>query len=302
MSLDFDLDLGFRSIIYKIYAILYQLFKVREGRLMNIWYITAIIFGAIAAFCAYKGSVVEGRRSSQEQTSHIESKLQTLGMQIQDLRVDPNSANKLAKIQEIDDKYKSLAEEFFRSAPIRVAEEKMRTAKQRVEDVQKAQEVEAYFKVVKREVEKLAIAYNNTAQKNILKIESGFIPNNAVHSSIDHSAYILLIFSDSKYWGIRIVSYPDRILALQFVHLLSTDGSANYQKMQLTNDSINLVFFKDHFGISLNQSISTSVKANITDGLPSEFSLDKFEIVAAGIARKIIEFELLSFQEHGTEP
>jgi len=262
---------------------------------MNIWYIAAILFGAITAFCTYYGSVMEGRRSSQEQTFLIESRLQNLGTQIQELRAGPNVPSQTEKIKEADLKYKALAEDFLRSISLRKAKEEERTAKQQVEEIQKTQEVEAYFQIVKREVEKLAAAYNNSAGKMVLEIKSKAVPENLFRPSGDHPAYILLMFSNSKYWGIRIVSYLDRTLALQFVRLLSPDGAANYQTMKLTNDSINLIFLKDQFGISLNQYISDSVKANITDGLPkTQLPLDKFEPTAADIARKIVEFELLS--------
>lgn len=71
-------------------------------------------------------------------------------------------------------------------------------------------------------------------------------------------------FQGPKYWGVRITFYPDRTPALQLVRLLSPDGSSNYQKMHLTNDSINLILLKDQFGVSLNGSITDSVKANVT--------------------------------------
>src|SRR6266511_4389361 len=100
--------------------------------------------------------MVEGRRSSEEQSSRIESQLQTLGTQIQELRLGSDSPSQSAKIQEVDEKYRALAEEFFRSIPLRTAQEEARTAKQQVEEVQKTQELEAYFSAVKREAEKMS--------------------------------------------------------------------------------------------------------------------------------------------------
>ena len=83
-------------------------------------------------------------------------------------------------------------------------------------------------------------------------------------------------------------------MALQFVRLLSHDGSSNYQAMQLTNDFINLILFKDQFRLSLNQSISDPVKANVTDRLPTTLQpLDQFEATATELTRRIIEYELL---------
>jgi hypothetical protein len=261
---------------------------------MNAWYIAAILFGAIAAFCTYYGSVVEGRRSSEEQTTRIESKLQTLGTQIQELRLGADSPAQSAKIQEVDEKYRALAEEFFRTIPLRAAQEEARTAKQQVDEIQKTQEIEAHFRAVKREAEKLAAAYNRSARRVVLEIESSGVPENLFRPSQSHPAYVLLKFPGPKYWAARIASYPDRTFAVQFVRLLSPDGSSNYQTMQLTNDSINLVLFKDQFALSLNQSISDPIKANITDGLATTRQpLEKFEPTATELTRRIIEYELL---------
>lgn len=265
--------------------------------MINAWYIAAILFGAAAAFCGYYGSFVEGKRSSDEQTSRVETQLQSLGTQIQDLRHIADSPAQSAKVEEAEKRYQILAEEFFRTAPLRSAQEAERTAKQRVEEVQKTQEVEAYFRAVKRDAEKLAAAYNRSAGRTVLELQSNRIPENLFRPSQDHPAYVLLKFSGPKYWGIRIVSYPDRTLALQFVRLLSPDGSADYQKMQLTNDSINLIMHKDQFGVSLNQSISNAVKVNVTEGISLQRQpLDKFESLATELTRRVIEYELLPLQ------
>lgn len=261
---------------------------------MNAWYIAAILLGAVATFCTYYGSVVEGRRSSEEQTSRIESKLQSLGIQIQDLRLGAESPAQSAKLQEIDEKYRGLAEEFFRSIPLRTAQEEVRTAKQQVEEVQKTQEAEAHFRAVKREAEKLAAAYNRSAGRVVLELQSNGVPDNLFRTSQNHPAYLLLKFPGPKYWSVRIVLYPDRTLALQFVRLLSPDGSSNYQTMQLTNDSINIILLKDEFGVSLNQSISDPVKANVTASLPTARQpLHKFESTVTDLIQRIIEYELL---------
>ncbi|MGE0645054.1 MAG: hypothetical protein AB7P24_15430 [Nitrospira sp.] len=266
--------------------------------MINTWYIAAIVLGAAAAFCTYYGSIVEGKRSSEEQTSRIETQLQSLGTQIQDLRQTADSPTQSAKVEEMDKRYQALAEDFFRSVPLRSAQEDARTAKQRVEEVQKTQEVEAYFRVVKHEAEKLAIAYNHSAGRTVLELQSNGVPENLFRPSQDHPAYMLLKFDGPKYWGIRIVSYPDRTLSLQFVRLLSTDGSPDYQKMQLTDDSINLILLKNQFGVSLNQSLSEAVRANVTDGISLERQpLDKFESVAAELTRRVIEYELLPAQK-----
>lgn len=265
--------------------------------MINAWYMAAIALGAAAAFCAYYGSIVEGKKSSEEQSTRIETQLQKLGTQIQDIRHGTESLAQSANVDEADKKYQALAEEFFRSIPLRNAQEEARTAKQRVEEVQQTQEVEAYFRAVKREAERLAAAYNQTAGRSVLELQSNGVPDNLFRPTQDHPAYVLLKFSGPTYWSIRIVSYPDRTLALQFVRLLSPDGSPTYQKMQLTNDSINLLLLKDQFGASLNQAISEAVKMNIAQGISLQKQpINKFESVATELTRRIIEYELLPLQ------
>ncbi len=176
--------------------------------MINAWYIAAIFLGAVAAFCAYYGSIVESKRSSEEQTSRIETQLQSLGTQLQDLRHTEDLPARSAKVEEVDKKYQAIAEEFFRSAPLRTAQEEARTAKHRVEEVQKTQEVEAYFRTVKREAEKLAAAYNKSAGRTVLELQSNGVPENLFRPSQDHPAYVLLKFVGPKYWSIRVVSYP----------------------------------------------------------------------------------------------
>jgi hypothetical protein len=266
-----------------------------DGLVINAWYIAAIVLGAVAAFCTYYGSVVESRHNSEEQSARLESQLQSLGTKIQELRLAPGSSDRSAELREVEEKYRALAEEFFRSMPLRTAQEEVRTAQQQVEEVQRTQELEAHFRAIQREAEKLAAAYNRSAGKIVLEVEGNGVPKNLFRPTGNHPAYVLLKFRGPKFWGIRIVSYPDRTLALQFVRLFSPDGSSNYQMMQLTNDSINLVILKDQFNISLNQSVSDAVKANVTDGLSTtRQSTDELEAVAAELTRRIIEYELLS--------
>lgn len=262
--------------------------------MINTWYVAAILFGAVAAFCAYRGSIVEGNRSSEEQTSRIETQLQQLGTELQGLRHTADSPAQVARVEEADKKYQELAETFFQVAPLRSAQEDERTARQRVEEVQKTQEIEAYFSAVNREVEMLAAAYNQSAGRTIIEIESSGVPENLFMPSQDHPGYVLLSFSGQRYWGVRIVFYPNRALALQFVRLISPDGSSDYKRMQLSNDSINMVLMDGTFSVSLNQSISDAVRANVTDGISLERQdQEQFLPIAVDLARRVIEYELL---------
>ncbi|MBK8210879.1 MAG: hypothetical protein IPK78_13865 [Rhodospirillales bacterium] len=151
-----------------------------------------------------------------------------------------------------------------------------------------------HFNAVKREAKKMVAAYNSSGRQVLLELTSSIVPDNLFNPTENHPAYVLLKFDGDKYWSIRILFYPDRLLALQFVRLMSPDGSSNYETMRLSNDSINLVLLKDQFGVSLNQSMSEAVKANVATGLPmTPQPLEKFEKVATELTRRIIEYEVL---------
>lgn len=263
---------------------------------MNIWYIAAIIFGAITAFCTYYGSVVDGKKNANQQATRIESALQSLGGEIQKIRIsNNNTTDQAAEVDAIDERYRSLAKDFFKSIAVRRAKVEVKTAQQRVDEIQKTQKVEAYFMKVKQEAEKLATAYNQSAGTLFLKINSSPVPENFFKPPQDHPAHLLLSFQNKKYWAVRIVSYPDQTLAIQFVRLLDPTKSGEYAKMQLTNDSINLVILENDFWISLNSSISTQIKSDVLADTPIDRqSLEKLYEVAASFIRRIIELELVN--------
>lgn len=261
---------------------------------MNGWYIAAIIFGALTAYCTYYGSVVQSRRSSEEQSSRLGAQLQSIGTDIQELRRKVDTPKDSAKLQEVDKKYQALAEEYFRSAKLRAAQEEARSAKQQVDEVRRSQQIESYFRFIENEITKLAAAYNNTAGETVLEIESNGFPENLFRPSQDGAAYILLKFKDHKYWGVRISLHSRRLLAIEFVRLISQDGSSNYKTMQITGDSILLIFDDDKFRVSLHEAISSTARANIADGISTSWQpLDNFEPLAADLARRIIEYGLL---------
>ena len=265
--------------------------------MINAWYIAAVIFTALAAYSAYYGSVVHSRRSAEEQNSRIEAQLESLGQRIQDLRIDSKSEEDSTKIDEIDERYRQLAEEFFESIELRAAKEESRTAQEKVAKIQKIQKLEAHLREIEKEARELAEAYNESSDKISIKIESNTKVENLHGTDPENIPYILLNFEDSRFWGIRVVSYPNRTIALQFVRLVSPENSLVYQQMRLTDDSINIVLLEDKFTVSLNAKISEAIKANIADKLTlNRQSIDKLTGFSAELTRLVIEYELLSIE------
>jgi hypothetical protein len=62
-----------------------------------------------------------------------------------------------------------------------------------VEEVQKTQEIEAHFRAVKREAEKLAAASNRSAGQTVLELQSNGVPENLFRPSQDAQGCSTLI-------------------------------------------------------------------------------------------------------------
>ena len=93
---------------------------------------------------------------------------------------------------------------------------------------------------------------------------------------------------------VRFVTYPDRTLALQLVRVRGKEHAAVHDNFMLTNDSINLVLTEEEFWVSLNQSISKDVVADIVGDLSRNYrSLDVFENTLIVLLRRAIERELI---------
>lgn len=258
--------------------------------MINGWYIAAVVCGAAALYFAYMGSQHDSNRS----TARLESQLQDLGTDIQELRQAPATPEKAAQIEKANEEYQALAKDYFGSRDLRAAQEEARTAQEQVEDLQRVQVAETYLRTIGREAEQLAAAYNDAAGQVVLKTSSEIEPKKLAEADEEHFAHVLLEFDGPRFWGVRITTYPDRTRAIQFLRLVSPDGSSEYEKLNLTNDSINLVLGDDNFWVSLNSNISDAVKANVADGLTLVHQpLNEIEGYAATLLRRIIEFELL---------
>lgn len=266
---------------------------------MNLWYVTAIILGALAAFCGYYGSIIENRRGTQEQAQRIEVQLQKFGNRLQAIRNEPTGVV-AQEVAELEREYKSLAKQFFDSLPLRAAEQKARDANQQVDQIQRSRAIENHFRELEQESRQLAEAYNRTAGRPILQIASNDFPVNIFSRPVGEQFYILYSFDNSAYWAARLVMYPDQTPALQFVRLQSLNGSADYSKMSLTNDSINLVLLPEEFSLSLNQSISPAVAENIVVDMPRlRRPIAELDGTTATLARRIIEYQMVMSQAEG---
>lgn len=268
---------------------------------MNLWYVMAIVFGALTAFCGYYGSVVEGRRSAKEQAEHITTELSSLGDQIQALRIEDQSPSRSKELADIEDKHTALAREFFQSLPLRTAEQKSRDAEKLVKQIKRSGEMAAFFRAIEDQSRVLVTAYNESAGEKKISIEATDFPPNVFDSPNSRLIYILFRFQNTVSWALRF-TYQDATPVFQLVRLSSPEGSHFFKDMTLTNDSINLLFVGDNFSISLNRLISDDVRRDIVSNIPTtEQPNGQFVETCTSMIRRMIEFQLLRSLSTGTD-
>lgn len=234
-----------------------------------------------------------GNPGPPEYASRLEESLEAVGTQIQELRRGTTASANSAAIEDVDERYRLLAEEFFLSVPLKKAQEDERTARERIAHIQKTQEITSLLGVIKQEADRLASAYNACAKRVLVEIEN-CNPSGNIFGAADRAAHVMFIFVRQRFWDARIVFYPNHLPAIQFVRLVSPDGSVNIERMHLTNDSVNFVLMGNQFGVSFNGGISHSVDVNIGAGLPRSGlqPLEYLQEILKKITRSIMEYEL----------
>ncbi|WP_447969000.1 hypothetical protein [Nitrospira sp. M1] len=262
---------------------------------MNIWYIIAAALGGLAALLAYYGATVDSNQTSrkqEEQTERIESKLQELGNQLYTLkeREIPISSEELDQIEK---EYLNTADTFFNSLPLKVAEHKTRDATRIFEEVKMSKSIESHVKRLEEEIRKLGIAFNSAAKRTLIEVSSTSFPDNLFELKKSDQYHILISFEGKSYWALRFVTYPDRKKALEFIRLTTPSENTEYSKMFITEDSIQMVFLGEQFGVSLNQSLSTTVRDIVADIPKTPQPMTDFDQTAVKITKRLIEHQLL---------
>lgn len=260
---------------------------------LNLWYVAAIIFGALAAFCGYYGSLIENRKNSDEQSSRIESQLQDLADDIQRARRDHPSDEGKDRVSDLQNRYDQIAEEFFRNLPLRTAEHQSQQASEIVTELRRTAELREVFENVLTESRALAIAFNNQAGREILEIESSSVPDNVFRLPPGYLTYVLFRFDSGETWAFRLI-FQDATPAFQLVRIEPSTAGRNYSEMGLTNDSINLVVLPETFSTSLNTHISVQVRTEIVSDEDRE-ERPKMELSdrAVTLVRRMIEFSIV---------
>src|SRR3989338_1328518 len=265
---------------------------------MNVYFILAIICGTLATICTIKGGLVHGKQSSEAQIAAIDKKLESFAKNY--TAINSNVLLKEDRKQEVKriNDYEQIAKEYYKMLPVKMAEKKANSAKAELESLKKSSMIEGLLKDLEISTRNLVEAYNNTDNATDIKLVITDFPKNLHELESRNSYHILLYFTDDIIWGIRFVTYPDQTLALQLVKLLSPSKNSRYEELQLTNDSINLVFGDNKFGISLNSRISNETKEFLVkDIMESGKEIDNFNPVAETLIKRIIEHEIMNLKE-----
>lgn len=274
---------------------------MHESVNVNIYYILAVFFGAAALFFGYLGSTVDSqvsaedaKRATQEQTEHIEGQLKDLGNKIQALHSSPPVSNNEKEIEQIQSKYNSIAEDFYKNLPVEVEEHRGRSATKTIQQLQRTRQIEAHVHKLEGVAQGLVSAFNYRNPTKPITINVSEFPVNLWASETKETYRTLLSFAVDSHWAIRFTWYPDRTPALEFTRMTSKDSPGKDRQFFLTTDSIQLVLLGEKFRPSLNQSISEDLKERVMKEIPkTEVPMEKFDEVAKGILETVIKHQLL---------
>lgn len=261
---------------------------------LNLWYIAAIVLTAAAAFCGYYGAVLDGQKNSDEQSSRIEAQLKSLAGEIQQARIVKPSDERREKISELQNRYNQIAEEFFRTLPLKAAEHRSQKATEAVEELRRTAELRVVFEKVLIESRALTGAFNRNAGREIIKIENTEFPENIFQQTQGYLTYILFKFDSDAAWAFRII-FQDAAPAFQLVRIAPGTMNKPYKEQGLTNDSINLVVLPETVLVTLNTHISSAVRGNVVkEGVGRKISKDELSDEAIGLVRRMIEFAIVT--------
>lgn len=258
---------------------------------MNAYYIAAIVLTAAAAFCAYKGTTLQNRNLSSEQTARIEAQLKNLGNKIQEAKQKGGDQVSSTAIEDLQQEYESIAKRFFNGLPIKVEEKKVRDTERTIEQLKKSREVEAHIQKLEQEALAMVAGFNKANSKVQLSVLRSEIPVN-IYENLEKYRFILS-FGGISYWLIRFSTF-DEILSLQFVRVKGAKNASLYEVFEFSNDSILLVFSDDKFSISLNRIIANEIKSNVIGDIQLQPKLmSEFDSTAKTILQRIIEHEIV---------
>lgn len=253
----------------------------------------------------YLGSSIQSKKDSSEDRERIEGQLRELGTKIQTLQSQPAESQSAESIQTIENEYLSLAEEFYKSLPLEVAEQRSKTAAAIAEQVKNSRTLSLHLQKLEVESSKLVQAFNSSTPTGQIQLVTAPSPSNFYDQTEAKPYKLLFSFANNSYWAVRFVYYADKSLALQFVKLRATNpkeiAPVPFENLGLTNDSINLILRENDFLVSLNSVISDPVKTRIVGPLSGVRLMTEFDDASKGLVERIIKYELLEQSLHSNK-
>lgn len=272
---------------------------------MNWYYVLAILCTALAMGFGYLGSSAQSKKDSSEDRERIEGQLRELGTKIQTLQSQPTESQSTESIQTIENEYISIAEEFYKSLPLEVAEQRSKTAAAIAEQVKTSGNLSKHLQKLELEASKLVQAFNSSTPTGQIRLVTAPSPSNFYDQTEAKPYKLLFSFASNSYWAVRFVYYADKSLALQFVKLRPMNpkemAPVPFENLALTNDSINLILREKDFLVSLNSVIANSVKTRIVDPLAGAHLMTEFDDASKGLVERIIKYELLELSLHSNK-
>ena len=248
---------------------------------LNWFYVLAVALVVVAGISGYLGTQWSGDKRSER----IESKIDALGTELKEAIQQPDSPEKIATIEGVNQEYEAIAEEYFKNRDILAEREKVRVAQEGGQDPESEMPAPAYLHSIASEAEQLAGAYNKAAGREVLEVSD---------EAERPRPLVRMEFEGGETWVIEPDTDGGQTRSLVFKRLVSSDGSANPETLVYTDDTIAFVVQGNEFFVSEDRNISSGVKANVTDQVTRRRQpVDQLEPRAKEVLQKIIEYQLL---------
>ena len=133
---------------------------------LNWFYVLAVALVVVAGISGYLGTQWSGDKRSER----IESKIDALGTELKEAIQQPDSPEKTATIEGVNQEYEAIAEEYFKNRDILAEREKVRVAQEGGQDAESEMSASTYLHSIASEAEQLAGAYNKAAGREVLEV------------------------------------------------------------------------------------------------------------------------------------
>ncbi|MDF0666738.1 MAG: hypothetical protein P0119_11800 [Nitrospira sp.] len=259
---------------------------------MNWYLIAAIILGALSAYFGYLGTSTESKSDSEEHTARIEGQLKELGNKIETLATaEPPHGATSSELASLQEKYNSIAVEFYKNFPLELEHQKNRTATKTIRQLEQSRRIEPHMHTLELAAQQLVGAFNKYKEGPPISVE---IPNFPINVFEDKNYRIVLSFPNGRLWMVNFARNRNEQLELEFqaaskAHSLNSDPRAGS-----TGEYIALTFSEDQSTFDFYSHLSAEKDQRVVGDLPqTQQSIKKLDETTRTLLERIIKLEIL---------